>query len=299
LSARIFRDYKNLSELDPAGLTHAKVPYKTFSVEEQREIVFKDITTGEITHTTLLDEVGIADYRSVVGYFAQTIMRELRLVSGYDVLYPKVKLFIGDYLFDQKIELEDPNTLRNLSELSASKTILETFKKAINELTVQDKGDAQIRDYIKLRQTRPFVVKDQGYIVPKKSVFNRIVGDSHLELLFARFLEDAEDVQSYAKNFLAVNFRLDYVNADGDISNYIPDFIVKYTKGDVFIVETKGHEDLDDSLKIERLKQWCIDVNNLQNKVKYDFVYVDQENFEKFRPNSMKELVSNFKEFKD
>jgi len=125
------------------------------------------------------------------------------------------------------------------------------------------------------------------------------VGDSHLELLFARFLEDAEDVQSYAKNFLAVNFRLDYVNADGDISNYIPDFIVKYTKGDVFIVETKGHEDLDDSLKIERLKQWCIDVNNLQNKVKYDFVYVDQENFEKFRPNSMKELVSNFKEFKD
>jgi len=31
---------------------------------------FKDITTGEVTHTTILDTAGIADYRSVIGYFA-------------------------------------------------------------------------------------------------------------------------------------------------------------------------------------------------------------------------------------
>jgi len=81
---------------------------------------------------------------------------------------------------------------------------------------VQDKGDAEIRDTIKLRQTRPFGAKDQGYLVPKKSVFNRIIGDSHFELLFARFLEDCDDAVSFAKNYLAVHFKLDYVNADGD-----------------------------------------------------------------------------------
>jgi hypothetical protein len=32
---------------------------------------------------------------------------------------------------------------------------------------------------------------------------------------------------SYAKNFLAVHFQLDYANAHGDISNYYPDFLVK------------------------------------------------------------------------
>ena len=298
LSNRVFREYKNLALLDPSALIHVKVTYKNFSEEEQREIVFKDITTGEITHTTILDSAGIADYRSVIGYYAQTIMREMRLVSGYDVLHPKVKIFVADYLYDHPVELEDPNTLRNLSELESTKTILETFKKAINELTVQDKGDAEIRDYIKIKQTRPFVVKDQGYLVPKKSVFNRIVGDSHLELLFARFLEDAEDVTSYAKNFLAVNFRLDYVNASGDISNYIPDFIVKSKVGDMFVIETKGHEDLDDPLKIARLSQWCDDINGLQDKVKYDFVYVDQEGFEKYKPDTLKELVSGFKQYK-
>jgi len=298
LTMRVFREYKNLSLLDPSKLPHTKVPYRDFTEEEQREIVFKDITTGEITHTTLLDSAGIADYRSVIGYYAQTIMREMRLVSGYDVLHPKVKSFVADYLFDKAVELENANTLRNLSELAATKTILETFKKAINELTVQDKGDAEIRDYIKLRQTRPFVVKDQGYLVPKKSVFNRIVGDSHLELLFARFLEDADDVASYAKNFYAVNFKIDYINANGDISNYIPDFIVKSDKGDIFIVETKGHEDLDDPLKLARLSQWCDDINGLQNKVRYDFVYVDEEGFHKYKPSSLKELVGSFREFK-
>jgi type III restriction enzyme len=298
LTTRVFREYKNLSLLDPNKLPHAKVPYKDFTEEEQREIVFKDITTGEITHTTLLDSSGIADYRSVIGYYAQTIMREMRLVSGYDVLHPKVKSFVADHLFDKAVELEDANTLRNLSELAATKTILETFKKAINELTVQDKGDAEIRDYIKLRQTRPFVVKDQGYLVPKKSVFNRIVGDSHLELLFARFLEDADDVASYAKNFYAVNFKIDYINASGDISNYIPDFVVKSDEGDIFIVETKGHEDLDDPLKLARLGQWCDDINGLQTKVRYDFVYVDEEGFHKYKPSTLKDLVASFKKYK-
>jgi type III restriction enzyme len=127
---------------------------------------------------------------------------------------------VQNRLFDRPVELGSPNTLRNLSELEATKTLIETFKKAINALTVQDKGDAEIRDTIKLRQTRPFVAKDQGYLIPKKSVFNRIIGDSDFELLFARFLDDCADVVSYAKNYLAVHFKLDYVDAVGNISNF-------------------------------------------------------------------------------
>jgi type III restriction enzyme len=256
LTPRVYREYKNLGALDVGAMEHQRVAYRHFSEEEQREIVFKDITTGEVTHTTILDTAGVADYRSVIGYFAQTIMKDLRLVSGYDVLYGKVKAFVQEQLFDRPVELESPNTLRNLSELAATKTLIETFKKAINALTIQDKGDAQIRT-IKLRQTRPFVVKDQAYFIPKKSVFSRIIGDSHFELLFARFLEDCEDVVSYAKNYLAVHFKLDYMNADGDISNYYPDFLVKLSDKHTVVVETKGQEDLDVPLQMQRLRLWC------------------------------------------
>ncbi len=299
LTPRVYREYKNLTDLDSGSMNFQAVVYQQFTEEEQREIVFKDITTGEVTHTTILDSAGIADYRSVIGYFAQTMMKELRLVSGYDVLYGKVKGFVRDDLFGQSVEMESPNTLRNLSELVATKTVIETFKKAINDLTVREKGDAEIRDTIKLRQTRPFVVKDQGYMMPKKSVFNRVIGDSHFELQFASFLEDCSDVVSYAKNYLAVHFKLDYVNADGDISNYYPDFMVKLTDGTVIVVETKGQEDLDVPLKTQRLRQWCEDINAMQSDVIYDFVYVDQENFEKYSPKSFDSLLTGFREYKE
>ena len=297
MTPRVYREYKNLENLDVGALGARQVAYRQFSEEEQREIVFKDITTGEVTHTTILDTAGIADYRSVIGYFARALMKDLRLVSGYDVLYGKIKIFVRDQLFDRQVALDDPNTLRNLSELAATKMLFESFKKAINALTVQDKGCAEIRDTIKLRQTRPFVAKDQGYLVPKKSIFNKIIGDSHFELLFAGFLEGCDDVISYAKNYLAVHFKLDYVNADGDISNYYPDFLVKLSAREVFIVETKGQEDLDVPLKMARLRQWCEDINQAQEQIKYGFVYVDQESFEKYRPNSFRKLIDGFREY--
>ncbi len=75
---------------------------------------------------------------------------------------PKVKDFIQNYLFEKPIDLEDLNVLRNLSELEATRTIIETFRKQINTLTVRDKGEAEIQNYIKVSQSRPFVVKDQG-----------------------------------------------------------------------------------------------------------------------------------------
>lgn len=298
LTPRIYREYKRLEDLALDSFDNKKVEYKQFSEAEMREIIFKDITTGEINHSTYLDSAAVTDYRSVIGYFAQVIMKDLRLVSGYDILYGKVKEFIAQHLFTSLVDIDDLNTIRNLSELEATKTIIETFKKKINDLTIQDKGSAEIRDYIKLRQTRPFVVKEQGYLMAQKSVFNKIVGDSHLELLFASFLEKCDDIISYAKNYFAVNFRIDYVNADGNISNYYPDFIVKTSPKEIYIIETKGLEDLDVPLKMERLKKWCEDINATQDKIRFDYVFVEEEEFEKYAPKSFGELVNNFRKYK-
>lgn len=291
LTPRIYREYKNLSGLDVSKFGNTKLPIKTFSENEKREIVFWEIADNKYSHTTQLDTDFVPNFQSIAGYFTQIIMKELRLVSGLDVLYEKLKLFITGYLFDRPFDIDDTNDLRNLSEIEAVQTIIETFKKQINELTVLDKGEAEIRDYLKVSKSRPFVVSDQAYIVPKKSPFNRIVGDSHFELQFASFLEECDDVISYAKNYFAVNFRIEYRNADGEISNYYPDFIVKISNSEYWIVETKGREDLDDVEKIKRLKQWCADVNANQKKATYNMLYIKQEDWEakEQRPKSFKE----------
>ncbi len=294
LTPRIYREYKNLSELNPGQFSHEKIEVKQFNEEEKKEIVFKDITTNEITHKTLFESGFTPSYQSVIGYFAETIRRELHLVSGHDILYGKVKDFVINHLFTERVKLEDLNTLRNLSELSATKTIIESFKKEINNLTVVDKGETEIRNYIKVSQSRPFVVKDQAFIVPGKSVFNKITGDSHFELEFAAFLEKCDDIISYARNYFAVHFKIDYQNADGEIKDYYPDFFVKVSEKEIYIVETKGREDLDDIEKIKRLSQWCEDINQAQKKVKITALYVKQTEFEKYKPSGFSELVSTF-----
>lgn len=295
LTPRIVREYKNFSDLDITGFGNKKFPVITFSEEQQREIFFRDITTEKITHKTILDSNIVANYQSVVGYFTQVIMKELRLVSGYDILYGKVKTFIKTQLFEREIDIENLNTLRNLSEIEVTKTIIETFKKKINELTVTDKGEAEIRDYIKISQCRPFVTKDQGYLLPKKSVFNKIIGDSDLELEFAGFLENCDDIISYAKNYFAVNLKIDYQDHQGDIRNYYPDFIVKKSEKEVFVIETKGLEDLDVEPKIARLDQWCKDINKIQSRITYRWLLVREEEFKKYTPKSFEELIKIFK----
>ena len=115
----------------------------------------------------------------------------------------------------------------------------------------------------------------------------------------AEFLEKCPDVVSYAKNYLAVHFTLDYVNADGDIANYYPDFLVKLSDGRVIVAETKGQADLHVSPKMQRLRQWCEDINKTRSAFSYDFVYVDEESFRKYSPKTFLQLLDGFNAYKD
>jgi type III restriction enzyme len=303
LARRFNREFKDLAELDPATFAHRKLPIKPFTPEQTREIVFKTMLNSEVDHTIQLDGSGPADYRSIVGFFARQLLKDLRLVGGYDLLYPKVRDFIRDHMFTHSVNLDDPVILRNLSEPEVSKVLFDNFRAAINDLTIRDTGSTRIEGQIRLRDTRPFRTDPRGFLVAKRSVFNRIVGEGSadgLELAFAAFLEKASDVQAFGKNYLAVGFKLDYVKADGELSNYVPDFMARTTDGAIWLVETKGREELDIPQKMARLKQWCADATEAsasETGVRYGFVYVDQESFEKYKPTSFAGLVKSFREY--
>jgi type III restriction enzyme len=304
MTRRFHRDFKDLDALEPGAIGNAKLPVKPFTQEETREIVFKLMLDEEIHHTVNLDGPGPADYRSVVAFFARQLLKELRLVGGYDVLYGKVKTFIREFLFEgPPVDLEDPVLLRNLSEPEVGKLLFDSFKAAINSLTIQEAGTTRIEDRIRLRDTRPFRIDRRPYLAANKSVFNKTVGEPNsggFELSFAAFLESASDVSAFAKNYLAVGFKLDYVKADGDLSNYTPDFIVRTTDGIVWIVETKGREEIDVPQKMARLRQWCADATAASASdggTNYRFVFVDQKGFERHPPKTMGGLVASFTDY--
>jgi len=303
LSPKLKKEYKRLEELDLKSLDFKPLIMKKFSEEQLREIVFGEIVEGKEHHRTLLKSDAPADWRFVIKFFTERILKELRLFKGYDTLYPLVKEFCAEMIFGKSVNLEEEIVLKNLSEIEARRTIEETFKKAINSLTIHESGETEVRDTISVRKTRPFVINDSEFYRPNKSVFNIISGDSILELRFAALLDNCADVVSFGKNYFAVNFKLDYLNADGVISYYYPDFLVKLKpsqgKEELYVVETKGREDLDDPLKFSRLEQWIKDVNSIPGaKQIWNALYVSQETFDKNRDDyrSFADLVAEFKD---
>lgn len=283
MSPRIYREYKNLEMIDVGKFKNGKVALKRFNSDELKEIVFNDID-GDFSHKTVFKDT-VPDYRNVIGFFTSSILKDSRLVSGFNILYPKVESFVKYQLFTKEVELSDPQTLRNLSEAQPKHILYTTFKKAIDELTVTDKGTAEVKNYISLKSTKPKIAENQPFLIPKKSVFNKIIGDNPFELEVAAALENRfADVVSYAKNTMGeggVNFKMEYQAEDGNIREYYPDFFVKTNVNTFFILETKGREDLDDIRKIKRLAAWCKDINTASSEYTYTPVYVKQEDWEK------------------
>jgi len=298
MSPRIYREFKNLELIDVSKFKNEKVIQKKFNSDELKEIVFNDID-GDFSHKTIFKDT-TPDYRNVIGFFTTAILKDSRLVSGFNILYPKVESFIKYQLFIKEVELSDPQTMRNLSEIQPKEILKTTFKKAIDELTVTDKGTAEVKNFISLKLSKPKIAENQPFLIPKKSVFNKIIGDNPFELEVASFFENRfEDVVSYAKNTIGeggVNFKIEYQAKDGNIREYYPDFFVKTSLNTFFILETKGREDLDDIRKIKRLIIWCNDINKVQKEYSYTPVYIKQEKWEEVK-NDLKSFADICKIF--
>ncbi|MCK9312060.1 MAG: DEAD/DEAH box helicase family protein, partial [Bacteroidales bacterium] len=168
LTPRIYREYKNLGKIDVNTLRPGYILFRTFSHKELKEIIFNDID-GDFSHKTEFKDT-IPDYRNVIGFFTTAILKESRLISGFNILYPKVESYIRYKLFNREVDLSDPQTLRNLSELNAKEKLKETFKKAIDDLTISDKGTAEVRNYIPLTSSKSKVAENQPFLIPTKSV---------------------------------------------------------------------------------------------------------------------------------
>ncbi len=295
LSRRFFTDFSKLEQLKVENISCEPQEYKTYPSDAPREIVFRDVLTGEISHTTKLSKNTVDDYSRVIGYLTLRIMDEHRLFSQYDFLYEVMQNFIRDRLFGKTIDLEFVDTIRNLAEPPVTKAIMEGFYGAIKTLLTGKTPQTEMRDELRVTDMRPFPIKPPNYsYAPVKSPQNLIAENFSLEYEFAKFLDKCPDVAAFAKNYFAVNFRLDYVKTDGTIANYFPDFLVRNNKGEIWIVETKGRKDEDDARKQKRLRQWCKDARELVPDCFVGSLFVEEEKYKKHTTKNFADLITMF-----
>ena len=288
LSPRIvIREYR-LDEVDITDLPSLNIVLENKVLE--MEYVAVHIITGVEVIKREWDLPVPKDSKSVIAYYTDLILKQLKIRGCFAIFYPLVKKYVVEKLFDQKVELEDPRVLYMLSSPEVQEKIISLFINAFRDITfIQE--EPKKRGAVNLSNTKPFVWSRLVYPADK-CIFNYVPCDNDFEVDFAKFLDTAKDVTVFTKIVHRVGFFLEYRDSKGNLRLYYPDFI-GITDDESLIIETKGRVDVDVEHKDKRAIQWCEDVNNLTGQ-KWEFMRVNQEEFRKHRFSSVKELACTY-----
>jgi len=287
LSPRVLIREFYLDEIDISRLPSLNIPLENKVLE--MEYVAVDMLKGMEVIKRRWDLPVPQDSKSVIAYYTDQILKQLKIGGAFASFYPLVKSYVVEKLFTEEVDLEDPRVLYKLSSPEVQEQLINVFVGAFKDMTFTER-EPEKKDTIKLSDTRPFVWSKMVYPA-NRCIFNYVPCDNDFEIDFAKFLDRAEDVTAFSKIVPKIGFFVEYRDSDGNLRLYYPDFVVLTDNDKRIIIETKGREDVDVEHKDKRIKVWCGDATNLM-KSRWLFIRVDQADFEKYRFKSIKELVS-------
>jgi len=287
LSPRIFIREFQLDEVEIDNLPSLSIPLENKILE--MEYVAVDILKGMEVVRRKWDLPVPQDSKSVIAYYTDQILKQLRINGAFADFNPLVKKYVIEKLFSEKVDLNDPRVLYKLSFPEVQESIVKLFVSAFKDMTFIER-EPEKTDFIKLSDTRPFVWSKMVYPA-NRCIFNYVPCDNDFEVDFAKFLDRAEDVIAFSKIVPKIGFFVEYRDSDGNLKLYYPDFLVLLNNNHYWIIETKGREDIDVAHKDKRAILWCEDATKL-TKYKWSFKRINQEDFEKYRFKNVQELIS-------
>jgi len=265
----------------PDGITPGSSEEKTFTYEGYDVISMEKIFEREyrIPEPQSVHEV--------IGYYARKIATEIKLPSQFAALAPRVKEYFARHAFGREVDLEDRALIGPVSSNVAQYITLNAFGKALRALVVEEQ-QPQVTAARRLGETPPFPWS-RPVQAAAKTVFNLAACDNDFEKRFAKFLQDAGDVEAFAKLPAQFGFVIEYTDSRGSLRFYEPDFVALLADGSRYLVETKGREDPDVAFKDKAARLWCENATALTEH-SWSYLKVPQSEFEKLRPELFAEL---------
>jgi type III restriction enzyme len=228
----------------------------------------------------------------VISYYAKRVAQDLKLPSQFAALAPKVKQFLEEKAFGERVNLDDPVMIKAMSTSVAQYVTVQVFAKALRSLVVEELTPKLDHPGRKLSETPPFPFS-QPTFEGKKTVFNLVAADNNFERDFAKFLEGSIDVNSFAKLPSQFRFAIEYTDSANNLRFYEPDFVAVLTDGSHRLIETKGLEDVDVSHKDRAAKIWCENAT-LLTRTPWSYLKVMQKEYTKLQPSEFGELEVAF-----
>jgi type III restriction enzyme len=277
LSPRIFIREFYLDEVEIDKLPSLAIPLENKILKTK--YIAEDMLKGRVVIEKEWDLPVPQDSKSVIAYYTDKILKELKIGGNFATLYPLVKKYVVEKLFSEKVNLDDPRVLYKLSSPEVQESLIKLFVDTFKDMTFIEK-EPEKRHYIKLSNTPPFVWSKMVYPADK-CIFNYVPCDNDLEVEIAKLLDKDEEVIAFSKIVSKIGFFVEYRDSKGNLRLYYPDFVVVTSNKEYFIIEVKGRVDEDVKYKDERIKLWCEDASKLTES-KWVFKRIDQEDFKKY-----------------
>lgn len=283
----ITRSVKKLQELKvsdfPSPLFHYKDLKPTEIKMRKRDLLTKKIEEEEILTMPFADRPDI--YISAI---TKKIQKYSRVPGQFENIAGITKDYIKNKLFDKSLDFSEED-LKRLNNAKVRVRLIEVFVERINDLTAVSEDIELVGEELKAINIKPFPWS-RDVFEAKKIVLNFTPIENKLEDKFTHLLDDDDDILAFIKNHQqTINFRISYIDTNGFVRSYIPDFIAK-TKDTMWVIETKGREDIDVKLKDKRAEEWCKQVSKLTDK-EWAYKRIDQARFEKGRFTSLADLI--------
>jgi len=224
----------------------------------------------------------------VIGYYARLVARHIKLPSQFSAIAPKIQDFFRRKAFGKTVDLYDSAIIQAMSTNLAHFIVTTEFENALRQQVITEIQPRLLNEAQKLSSTPPFPFSG-SLLASKKTVFNYVACDNEFERDFAQFLNRAKEVAAYAKLSLQFGFSIQYTDSQTNIRHYYPDFVVKLTNGQHWLIETKGREDIDVALKDKAAQYWCQNATQLTD-TKWHYLKVPQDEFEQLQPANFQQL---------
>ncbi len=227
-----------------------------------------------------------------VSFFVQELEYVCKIKSTHQVLAPLVQFFLEQVLFGGGHSLFDSALASRLSAGDVREHVRAVFVPLIRQKTVQQQTREREATPVSVTSWRPFQVtvsERRPVQQSPRTIFNLVTCNRTLETTFVGWCSSASDVAAFAKNAGPQCLRIDYLSDGMRLAFYTPDFFVRITPGNYYLVETKGQVDKDVPIKARAAVEWCKAAST--KLVKWEYVFVPEGVFQRFQGHTIAELV--------
>ena len=255
--------------------------YEGFDIITLKKLIERDYT---IPQPQTADEV--------ISYYAKRISQDVKLPSQFAALVPKVREFLRDRAFGEVVDLGDMTVVRAIATPIAQYVTVKTFATALRGLVVEALSPTLEEPGRWLSTTEPFPFSRPTFEA-RKTVFNLVAADNEFERDFARFLNDARDVRTFAKLPQRFGFTIEYTDSATNLRYYEPDFVAIDRDESHYLIETKGREDIDVAFKDRAATIWCENAALLTG-TPWQYIKVPQIEFGKLQATELSDVSLAF-----